>query len=44
MKDSVWIYIKDTIIFPFIFIAETSFIPFSKSNKTKSKRKYTKKK
>ena len=39
MKDSVWIYIKDTMWLPVNFIIETSFIPFSKSNKTKSKRK-----
>ena len=42
MKDSVWIFIKDSIMLPFIFVAETSFVQFSKSNKTKSK-KYTKK-
>ena len=34
MKDSGWIYIKDTIIFPFRFMAEISFTPFYKSSKT----------
>jgi len=35
MKDSGWIYIKDTLIFPFRFLMETSFTPFYKSSKTK---------
>lgn len=42
MKDSGWAYIKDTMWLPVNFIIETSFIPLSKSNKTKSKRKYKK--
>ena len=37
MKDSGWIYIKDTIIFPFRFMAEISFTPFYKSSKTRTR-------
>jgi len=39
MKDSGWVYIKDTLIFPFRFVFETSFTPFYKSSKTKTKTK-----
>ena len=39
MKDSVWIYIKNTMGLPVRFVLETSFIPFGKSNKTKRKYK-----
>jgi hypothetical protein len=39
MKDSVWIYIKDTLVYPFVFIIETSFAPFYESSKTKTKTK-----
>ena len=42
MKDSGWIYIKDTIIFPFRFMAEISFTPFYKSSKTSKTRTRTK--
>ena len=39
MKDSGWVYIKDTMLLPIRFVVEISFIPFSKSNKTKRKYK-----
>ena len=39
MKDSGWVYVKDTMWLPIRFVVEISFIPFSKSNKTKRKYK-----
>jgi hypothetical protein len=41
MKDSGWIYIKDTLTFPIRFMAEISFTPFYKSSKTKMRTRQT---
>lgn len=39
MKDSVWIYIKDSLLAPVIFVIEFSVMPFTKQKKRKYKNK-----
>jgi hypothetical protein len=43
MKDSKWIYIKDSILAPVLFVIEFTFTPLYNINQTQ-KRKYKNKK